>query len=97
MLLQADQEIVKTGTFLYDGLVTCDVIIVRGPVLFGSGDAEDPPELAEDREQETFYIWYGSTTARGHFNAGGARTTLAEAMKVVEEAPGIGSAVRWID
>ncbi len=98
MMLQAGEEIVKAGTFLYDGEVLCDVVIVRGPILYGSGDEEDPPEYADDREQETFYIWFGSTTARGQFNAAGpARFTLAEAMKAAEEAPGIGSTIRWID
>jgi len=98
MVLQAGEEIVKAGTFLYDGEVLCDVVIVRDPILYGSGDEEDPPEVAEDRERETFYIRYGSNTTRGQFNAGRpARFTLAEAMKAAEEAPGIGSTIRWID
>lgn len=96
MILQPSQEIVKTGTFLYDGLVTCDVMIVRGPICYGSGDDEDPPDVANDQQRETFYIWYGSTTLRGHYNAGGeARFTLQEAMEAVEAAPGIGNSVRW--
>lgn len=98
MVLQAGEEIVKAGTFLYDGDVICDIVIVRSPIFYGSGDEEDPPEYAHDRERETFYIWYGSTTARGQFNAAGAACfSLTEAMKAAEEASGIGRTVRWID
>ena len=56
LMLQDGQEVVKTGTFLYDGRITCDVVIVRGPICYGSGDSEDFPEYADDHEQETFYI-----------------------------------------
>lgn len=98
MMLQPGQHIVMRGAYLYDELVPCEVVIVRGPVFYGSGDDEDPPELADDREQASFYIWYGSPAAGGQFNAGGGvRFSLLEAMQAVENAPGIGSSVRWID
>ena len=58
LILQEGQAVVKTGTFLYDGQITCDVVIVRGPICYGSGDYEDPPEFVRDHEQETFYIHY---------------------------------------
>jgi hypothetical protein len=98
MILQPGQQIVKTGTFVYAEQVICDLIIVRGPICFGSGDYEDPPEIADDHERETFYIWYGSTTLSGHYNAGGgAFPTLEEAVSAVERAPGIGHTVCWND
>jgi hypothetical protein len=61
MNLQPDEEVAKTGTFLYDGEVICDIRIARSPVCHGSGDYEDPPEIATDHERETFYIEYEST------------------------------------
>ncbi|NRR32447.1 hypothetical protein HSX11_19965 [Oxalobacteraceae bacterium] len=98
MSLQADEEIVKTGTFLYDALVTCDVRIVRSPICYGSGDHEDPPEIADDHARETFYIQYGSTTERGRYTSGGrGYPTLSDAVDVVEGAPGFGSSVQWRD
>lgn len=98
MILQDGQEIVKTGTFLYDENIVCDVVIVRGPICYGTGDDEDPPELANDHQRETFYIHYGSSTERGHYNAGvGDHPTLQAAIAAVEAAPGFGSTVKWSD
>lgn len=98
LILQEGQEVVKTGTFLYDGQITCDVVIVRGPICYGSGDYEDSPEFMDDHERETFYIHYGSTTERDRYNAGsGAYPTLLEAMAVLEVAAGFGPTVKWVD
>lgn len=98
MTLHAGEEVVKNGTFLFDGTVTCDVRIVRSQMRLGSGDWQDPPELADDQYGEFFYIQYGSTTARGQFNAaGGGGATLQEAIATAESAPGFGNTIRWID
>jgi hypothetical protein len=98
MILQAGQEVVKTGTFQYDGQITCDVRIVRGPNCYGSSDCEEPSDIADDHKRETFYIQYGSTTERGRYNAGGGGyLTLSDAIAVVEAAPGFGCTVRWAD
>ena len=98
LILQEGQEVIRAGIFLYDGKVSCDVVIVRGPICYGSGDYEDPPELADDHEQEMFYIHYGSTTERGRYNAGGgSHATLSEAIAAVEAAPGFGPTVKWVD
>ncbi len=84
------------GTYLYDGTVECDVRIVRSPIRYGTGDYEDPPEIETDVEADTFYVWYGSTTARGVYSSGGGGyASIAEAIASVETAPGIGSTVRW--
>lgn len=89
-------EVVRTGTFLYDGAVICDLRIVRSPIRYGSGDWEDPPEIANDQELETFYVQYGSSTERGRFNAGGGgHDTLRDAMQATQAAPGIGPTVQW--
>lgn len=88
-------EVVKRGVFLYAGAVECDLCIARSSVHYGTGDAEDPPEVAEDLKRETYYVYYGSTTERGRFSAGGgAYPSLPEAVAAVEHAPGVGG-VRW--
>jgi hypothetical protein len=90
------EKIILEGTFSYSGVSDYLVRIVFSPVRFGSGDYEDDPEIAEDVEQDTYYIWYGSITEQGKFNAGGGGfPTLAEAKATVELAPGIGQSVKW--
>src|SRR5947207_397479 len=64
-------KVVMEGTFLYDDMVECDLQIVFSPTRFGSGDYEDPPEIRDDSQRDTFYLRFGSTTDRGLFNAGG--------------------------
>lgn len=91
-----DESIVVEGTFLYDGEVECDVCIAYSPIRYGSGDYEDPPEIADDLAHDTYYVWYGSTIERGVFSAGGGGfPSIAEAKASVEAAPGIGHTVRW--
>jgi hypothetical protein len=86
----------RFGTFLYAGSVECDIRVVRSSTRFGSGDYEDPPDLRDDVEIETFYIEYGSTTDRGVFNAGGgAYSSLAEAIAAAEASLGPSARLRW--
>lgn len=90
------KNIVKTGTFLYDDTVECDICIEYSPVRFGSGDYEDAAEIGEDVEVDTYYLWFGSTTQRGHYNAGGGGfPSIAQAMANAESRPGFGVSVRW--
>ena len=68
------------------------------PIRFGTGDHEDPPEISDDVVQDTFYIQYGSTTARGVFNAGGGGfSSLSAAVAHVEAMPGFGQTVSWTE
>ena len=86
---------VKQGTFLYDGNVTCDVRIVQTQTRYGSADHEDPPQVQDDQPGPCFYVEWGSTTTRGEYKAGsGGYTTLADAMRAVEQQV---CGVKWID
>jgi hypothetical protein len=86
---------VKQGTFLYDGSVVCDVRVVQTEVCFGSGDSEDPPEVAEDRPGPCFYVEYGSTTKRGEYRAGsGGYGALEEAVAEAEKQVG---KIDWLE
>lgn len=94
--LAPNETVIKEGTFFYDGSIECDVRIVHSPIRYGSGDYEDPPELENDFQRDTFYVQYGSTTERGIFSAGsGGYPSLREAVVGAESAPGIGSTIRW--
>lgn len=96
MPLQPWEHVALTGTYLYDGVVECDVRIIHSTITPGSGDHEDPPERRDDRNEECYYVQYGSITQRGNFNAGGGGgATLEAAIKVAESVPGIGPTMRW--
>jgi hypothetical protein len=88
--------VVKEGIFFYGSKAQCDVCIVRSFARYGTGDLNDPPEISNDIDSPTYYLYWGSTTKRGQFNAGGgAYSSLAEAIVAAETAPGIGPSVRW--
>ncbi len=82
-----DAEIIRTGVFLYDDSVSCDLKIIRHNMRYGSGDAEDEPEIADDVEGEFYYIGYGSTVERGKFTGwSGAFSSIEEAVTAAEVA-----------
>ncbi len=85
-------EIVKQGFWLYAGTVPRKMRITRESMWPGTGDAEDPPEIRDDRYMECFAIWY--ETDNDKFNVGGGYcATLQEAISAVERR--VGSTVRW--
>lgn len=84
-----EKPVVKSGTFLYDGLRICRVLILQTDFCPGTGDYEDPPEVQDDKYGTFFEIQY--TAPRGGVAAGGGCFgTLAEAMAQVErKVPGV--------
>jgi hypothetical protein len=95
-MLRPNESLIQEGTFLYDGTVEGDIRIVHSPVRYGSGDHEDLPDIQNDLTQDTYYVWYGSTTERGVYVAGGGHyASLQEAVQAVEGAHGIGTTARW--
>jgi len=85
----------KRGTFVYAGDILCDIRIVHGHTRHGSGDRQDPPEIASDRAADSFEVEYGSTTQRVVFIArSGAFDTLDEAMRHAAHSV---ADVRWQD
>src|SRR5882762_11738588 len=86
---------VAEGTWLFDGSVRCAVAIVRRDILYGTGDSEDPPHIADDQHVETFEILYESPGDPNRFNAGGGQyRTLDEARAAAESA--CGPSLRWL-
>jgi hypothetical protein len=89
-------NVVKSGTFLYDDSVLCDICVVLSPIRFGTGDYEDHFEVREDVKVDTYYLFFGSTTERGLYSAGGGGfSSLNDAMKDVENRKGIGKTIKW--
>jgi hypothetical protein len=86
---------VKSGTWLYAGTIPCEIRIVRHHVLYGSADYEDPPEIAEDREVECFYILYATPAGSPKWVGGGAELTLQNAMARIEAK--LPAPVTWCD
>jgi len=86
---------VKQGLWFYAGVTTCHVRIVRHHTLYGSGEADDPPELARDREVECFYIRFDKPHARPLWHDGGTALSLREAVFLAER--NLGPMVCWTD
>jgi hypothetical protein len=90
------ENIVARGTYLYDSTVECDLCIVYSRIRYGSGDCNDSPEIANDLDVDAYYLWFGSTTERDTFIAGGEGfSSVKEARMKAYGWPGIGSTVRW--
>ena len=89
-----ESRIVKTGEWLYDGTIPCQIVITLEDLFPGTGDGEDPPEIANDRHVPCVQIWYENPSQPGDFKAGGGYAwTVAEAVRRVEST--IRSKVRW--
>ena len=86
---------VKQGLWFRAGVTACHVRIVRHHVLFGSGEPDDPPELARDREQDCYYIRFDLPHAEPAWQDGGAALSLREAVFMAERR--LGPLVCWND
>lgn len=86
---------IKQGQWFFAGVTTCPVRIVRHHTLFGTHDPEDPPELADDREADCYYIRYHLPRLEAPWMDGGTALSLREAMFLAERK--LGPVVRWDD
>lgn len=82
-------KIVKQGILLYDHVLEYSVIIIESDILYGTGDFDDPPEIAEDRECLCYYIWCDSPHGRNEYCSGPfeAYMSVEEAMAAIEKEP----------
>lgn len=96
-VLQAlDQlPVVKQGLWFFGGVTPCHVRIVRHHTLLGTHDADDPPDIANDREVECFYVRFDQTHTTPVWHDGGTALTLREAMFVAQRR--LGPVVSWAD
>ena len=85
------EQIIKRGEWMYDGSVPAAVVITRGAVFFGSGDYEDPPD---DRDIQTFRVWFESPPGSGAFPAGGGQFfSIEDAVNATSKL--LPAPVRW--
>lgn len=91
-----DAPVIRRGIWLYDGVVRCEVRIIRQSTFYGSGDYEDPPGIADDRECECFGLLFETTTGESpRFVGGGQFETLEGAIRRAEEL--FVGGVEWYD
>ena len=77
--------IVCTGTWFYDDNVKTGVAIQKMPIIYGSGDYEDAPEIQDDHEIENYYIWFSTAGSLIDFrNGAGYGLSLDEAKAKAE-------------
>ena len=96
-MLDTDKcKIMKHGILLYDNQSEYSIIIIESNILYGTGDYEDPPEIAEDRECLCYYAWCDSPYRRNEFSSGcfSAFMSVTEAVQTIEKAPYFS---HWID
>ena len=74
-----DQSLVRRGWWMYDGSVRCEVRIVRRDVFPGTGDCEDVPDVANDREITCFELIYSTPAGPPRYGSGGYFLTVEEA------------------
>lgn len=87
---------IRRGTWLYDGSVRREVRIIRQSTLYGSGDYEDPPDIADDRDCECFGVLFETATGGPpRFAGGGQFKSLEDATQHVEEL--LVGGVEWYD
>ena len=84
---------VRQGLWFYAGLTTCHVRILRHHTLFGTHEATDPPEVANDRAVECYYIRFDRPDACHQWLDGGAALSLREAMFLAQQR--LGPVVSW--
>ena len=84
---------VRHGLWFHGGITPCHVRIVRHHTLFGTGDAQDPPDLAQDRAVECYYVRFDQPSANDRWVDGGAALSLREAVFLAERR--LGPVVCW--
>ena len=84
---------VLRGQWLYAGEVSRQIVVLREELLPGSGDYEDPPDIADDRLVTCYAVWF--ETDPGVFTTGaGSYEALSEAITQVERLTS--GAVSWL-
>ena len=86
---------VKQGLWFHGGVTPCHVQIVRHHTLLGTHDADDPPDIANDRAIECYYIRYDHPQTGRVWLDGGSALSLREAVFLAERR--LGPLLSWAD
>ena len=79
MNLYDELPILREGSWLYDGSVRMRVRLRRSPFTPGTGDYEDPPEIANDRPAPCFFFDFEAPGSQGLYNSSSPRFASPEA------------------
>ena len=88
------KEIIKTGKATYDNSVNYLVRIIKTDFKPGSGDHEDPPEIANDIHGTSFEIQYSPPNESVFKSGGGHFNTVEDAVREADKKTG---GVVWDD
>lgn len=89
-------QIVKEGTFLYDGTILCGVRIVLRQTRAGFGDLDDSPDIREDLDIPTFCVGVTSTVDFNSYNDNfTGYDSLDEAVNAVASSQWAGPTLQW--
>jgi hypothetical protein len=79
-------QVIREGTFLYNGERLCKVRIVQVGLRPGSGDHEDPEEWRDDQRGIFYRIDYTPPRSDRFAAQGGYLSTLEAAVQTVQES-----------
>ncbi len=88
-----DPAIARSGRWLYAGSVPCAVQIVQRSLRPGTGDWEDPPEVANDVEGKFFELEYHTMVGTLPWVGGGYFETMEQASRKAEKL--LGPTLEW--
>lgn len=83
----------KEGLWFLGGVTPCHVRIVRHHTLLGTHDADDPADIARDREVECYYVRFDQAHTTPAWHDGGAALSVREAMFLAQRR--LGPVVSW--
>jgi len=92
-LTEINEELIQSGTWLYDSMVEHEVHLIKTNFKPGSGDREDDPEVKDDQFGIYYGIQIGSYTGAETF-VGASFITIKEAK---EYASKICPSLKWND
>ena len=88
-----ERTTVRQGLWFHGGVTPSHVRIERQHTLPGSHDADDPPEIAHDREVECYCIRYELPHSLTVWHDGGCTLSLREALFMTQRR--LGPVVFW--
>lgn len=86
---------VRQGLWFHAGVTSCHVHIVRHHTLLGTHDEQDPPDIANDREVDCYYVRFDLPRSAQVWCDGGAALSLREAVFLAQRR--LGPVISWAD
>lgn len=82
-------KIVRKGICLYGGVREYTVYLCKEDTLYGTGDYEDAPEIADDQEQECYTVYFSDLLDKNQIKASaGQYESFERAVEAAENSEG---------